>query len=121
MQALIEKDATAFTLPGRAPAAAGVIGLCSIPVGDHPDDTRNLAQMPFPDQLLNLEIAGFGPELNHSSKDLARVFLCGLNQTLRIGFVRRDRLLHHDVETSLKSGDAERGVLVMRRGDNHRS
>ena len=42
------------------------------------------------------------------------------NQTLGVGLVGGDWLLDHHVQTLLERGDAQRRVLVMRRGDNNR-
>ena len=40
------------------------------------------------------------------------------NQPFGVGFVGGDRLLDHDVQALLERRDAERGVLVMRGGDD---
>ena len=51
---LVQQHAAALALPGRAPAAAGVIRLRAEPVGHNPTHAHNLAQVARLEQLLNL-------------------------------------------------------------------
>ena len=69
VQALVEQHAAALALPGRAPAAARVIGLGAKPIGDDPVDAHDLAQFAALNQLLDLQIARLGAHLEHAGED----------------------------------------------------
>ena len=120
VQALVEQHAAALALPGGAPAAAGVVGLGAEPVGDDPAHAHDLAQFAALDELLDLQVARLGAQLEHAGENLLGILLVRGDQPLGVGFVRGDGLLHHHVQALLQRGDAQRGVLVMRRGDDHR-
>jgi hypothetical protein len=119
VEALVEEDAAAFAFPGRAPAAAGVIGFGAEPIGDDPAHAGDVPEVAVLDEFLNLLITGFATHLEHAGKNefFALGFFVRGDQALGVGFVRGNRFLDHDVEAMLNGGDAEGGVLIMRRGD----
>lgn len=118
VQALIDKHAATFTLPGRAPTAAGVVGFRAEPIGDNPGKPGDVAKLPFGDELFDLGVTRFGAQLEHAAEDELRMFFGDGNEAFGVGFVGRDGFLHHRVQAVFESGDAERRVLIMRRGDN---
>ena len=117
MRALVEKDAAALAGPGGAPAAGGVVGLGAKPVGDDPIYTADLAEFAGADEIADFLVIRVGALVEHRREDLFFIFMRG-EEAFAVGFVDRDRLLDHDVQTGLEGVDAERGVLVMRRGDD---
>ena len=119
VQALIQQHAAAFALPGRAPTAAGVIGFGAIPIGDDPTQPHDVAEFAALDQLLDFQITRLGTQLEHAGENQLLVFLMRRNQSLRIGFVRGNRLFDHDMQPALQRRDAQAGVLIMRRGNQH--
>ena len=118
MQALIDKHAAAFALPGGPPAPAGIISLGAKPFRNDPGKADDLPEVAVGDEFFDLSIARFGPHLEHGGKHLPGMPTARGNQPLRISLVGGDRFFDHDVQPGLQRGDAQGGVLVMRRGND---
>ena len=72
----------------------------------------------FGDQFFDFGVARFGAHLKHGGEDLFGMLAADGDESFGIGFVRGDRFFHHDMQAGLERGDAEAGVLVMRRGND---
>jgi hypothetical protein len=117
VQALVDEDAAALAFPGGPPSAAGVVSLGAEPFGDDPGETDDPAQLAAVNQFFDLGVAGFGAHLEHGAEDLPGMLPPDGDQPLGVGFVGGNRFFDHDVQPGLERGDAQGGVLVMRRGD----
>ena len=118
MEALVEEHAATLALPRRAPTATGVVGLGAEPVGDDPVDADDLAEFASVDQLLDLLIAGFHPELEHPGEDQPRMLPGHGEEPFGIGLLGGDGLFDHRMEAVLERVDADGRVEEMRRGDD---
>jgi len=119
VQTLIEEHAAAFAFPSGAPAAAGVVGLGTKPVGDdpvHADDRAELARL---NELADLRVTRLGAKLEHRAEHLFGAPGRRADEPLRVRLVRGDRLLDHEVQARFQRVDALRGMLRMRRGHEH--
>src|SRR5262249_17078953 len=98
MKTLVEEHAAAFTLPGRAPAAAGVVGFGAEPIGHDPAHADDVAQFAALNEFLDFEIPRFGAKLEHAGKDGFGILFAGGNETFGIGFMRGDGFLDHGMD-----------------------
>lgn len=112
VRALVEERAAAFAFPGRAPAAAGVVGFGAEPIGDDPIDADDLAEFAAVDELFDFLVTGLGAELEHGAENFFG-FFGGVNEAFAIGFVNGDGFLDHGVEAALEGENAEGGVGIV--------
>src|SRR5260370_883541 len=59
-----------------------------------------------------------GAQLVHSGENHVWISLVSGDEAFGVGFVRGDRLFHHGMNSRVERGDAQRGVLKVRRGDD---
>ena len=120
VQALVQQHAAAFALPGRPPAAAGIIGLGAKPIGHDPAHAHDLAQFAALDQLLDFQIPRLGAQLKHAGEDQLGILFAARQSAVRRRLCARRSVFRPSHARLLQRGDAEGGMLIMRRGDDHR-
>ena len=120
VQALIEQHSAAFAFPGRAPRTAGVVSLAAKPIGVDPVHACDFAEVAVADQRADFFVTRFDAQLKHAAKRELGIFLMRGDELFRVGFVSGDGFLDHQVQSRLERRDAERRVLIMRRGDDDR-
>ena len=118
VEALVEQHAAALALPCGAPVAALIIRLGPEPVGHDPNHANQVAQFAALYQFANLLVARLDAHLEHAGERQLRPCFGGGDEALGVGLVRGDRFFHHHMQAGLERGDAECGMLKMRRG-NH--
>ena len=116
VKALVEEHAAALARPGGSPAPARVIRVGSEPVGVDPVHADDAAQLARFDEKPQLLVSGFHAQLEHAAKHRLRISLVGCDQLEGVGLVGGNGLLDHEVHAGVEGGDAEVGVLVVRRG-----
>ena len=118
VRALVEQHAAAFAGPGRAPAAGGIVGVGAKPIGDDPIHPADFTEFATADEVADFLIIAIGALVEHRGEDLLLFStLIGGDEALAIGAVNGNRFLHHDVQAGLECGDSNRGVVVVRRGN----
>ena len=120
VQALIEQYSAAFAFPSRAPRTAGVISLAPKPIRVDPVHAGDFAEVAVADQRADFFVTRFDAQLKHAAEHELGIFQMRGDELFRVGFVSGDRLLDHQVQSRLERRDAERRVLIMRRGDDDR-
>jgi hypothetical protein len=114
--ALIEKHAAAFSAPGSAPSAGGVIVFGAEPIGDNPVDATDGAEFSSLNQFPHFLVVGVGALVEHGSENLFFIFVGG-DEAFAVSLMDGEGLFHKDVEALLESVDADGGVIVVRGGD----
>jgi hypothetical protein len=119
VEALIEQNPAALAFPRRAPGAAGEIRFAAKPIGVHPVYAHDFAEVAALDQSADFLVTRFNAELKHSRENEPGIFSMGRNQAFGVSFVRGDGFFDHQMQSGLERGDAEGGMLKMRRGDDN--
>ena len=119
MRALVQEHAAALALPGRAPAAAVVVGLRAEPGGDDPVHAGDLSELAALDDLAQLDVVRVGALVEHRGEDDLLV-LVRRDEALAVGLVDRDGLLDERVDALRERVDADRRVVVVGRLDHDR-
>ena len=118
MEALVEEDAAAFAFPSGSPSTAGVVGVGSIPVGNDPVDADDFAQFAICDEPSDFGVSRLGPKLKHGGKYGGRMLAALGDKPLGVRFVRRNWFFDHEMQAGVQRLYAQRGVLVVGRGDD---
>ena len=95
VEALVEEDAAAFSLPSGSPSATGVVGVGSIPVGNDPVDADDFAQIAVCDEPSNFGVSRLGPKLKHSGKHGGGMLAALGDQSFGVCFMRGNWFFNH--------------------------
>ena len=118
MRALIEEHAAAFAGPRGAPTAEFIVRLGAEPIRDDPVDAADRAEFAVVDEFAHLSVIGIGALIEHGGEDLFRILVRG-DEAFAVGFLDGNRFLHEHMQAVLQGIDADGGVIVVRRGDEH--
>ena len=119
VRALVQKNASAFSTPGRAPGSGIIICLRAVPVGNDPIRTPNAAVRTALYQLAHFPINVIRPLIKHHAENYVGFSgtLIHLPDLLRI-YARR--LFHHHVKSLFHGRNCKSRVVVMRDRHKHR-
>ena len=113
MRILIYKRAASLVFPCRAPGAAVVISLRSVPIGNNPCDPFDMTELAFLYHFTDLLIYGVSPLVIHYSEKLTAFFRSVVHffDLLRIN---AGRLFGQYVKTVFKRFYRQRWVIIVR-------
>ena len=119
VRTLVQKHASALSCPGCPPSARIVIGLSAVPVRDDPVHPFDLSVFAAVDDFIHFPVNAVGALIEHHGEHLIRFFrrLVHLADLLCID---SGGLFAQSVQAVPQGGDHQPGVIVMRRGDQHR-
>ena len=95
VEALVEENAAAFSLPSGSPSTTGVVGFGSIPVGNDPVDADDFAQIAVCDEPSDFGVSRLGPKLKHGGKHGGGMLAALGDKPLGVGFVCRNWFFDH--------------------------
>ena len=112
VRTLVNKDSSAFTLPGCSPASAVIVLLGTEPVGNYPSHSLKLTDTALGNYLTHLLVKRVGALIEHHAEKCL-VFLRGGIHFFYLLCVNARRLLADDVDASLETLHYHLGMLIV--------